>query len=169
MLVPTGHMNREHVIPRRLQYAVGDHGEADFISNKASTSCFRYTPQDSISFVYRSNHARPASPLQTVTESMKSDFEEDSVLPSYSSYGHCNYHPSLLDDPELIVGKHSTRIALLTFSSYMVKAVIFLYCFRDINKIFVSGYRLQLLIMSSHQISKKSSMISFVRNFPIYT
>lgn len=137
MLVPTAsHVNRDHVISRRLQFAVGDHGEADFISNKASTSCYRYTPQDPISFVYRSNHARPASPLQTVTESMKNDYEEDSILSPYLSYGHCNYHPSLLDDPELIVGKHSTRIALLTFSSYMVKVKIFSYLKLKLQSVF---------------------------------
>ncbi|EFX78779.1 hypothetical protein DAPPUDRAFT_53154 [Daphnia pulex] len=54
---------------------------------------------------------------------MKIDGEEGNIQTSCSNFGHFTYHPSLLDDPELIAGKHSTRIALLTFSSYMTSVI----------------------------------------------
>ncbi len=121
MLIPSGGINvsREHVNPRRVHYADGSHYEADFPLNKVSTSMFRCLSHDSVP--YRSGHARPASPLQVVAENI----DEDEVIASYSNFGQFTYHPSLLDDPELIAGKHSTRIALLTFSSYMVITFIY--------------------------------------------
>lgn len=81
-----------------------------------SCSFARCLPNDG---PYRMTQARPPSPLSTIKEP-KVDPEEMAQLPSLVA-SSATYHPSLLDDPELIAGKHSTRIALLTFSSYMVK------------------------------------------------
>lgn len=109
MLVPSGYAGRELVSSRRPHVTEGSHYEND--RSKVSTLVFRSHE--------RPSHIRSASPLQTL-ENMKIDNEELGPLTSFSNYGQFGYHPSLLDDPELIAGKHSTRIALLTFSSYMV-------------------------------------------------
>ena len=149
MLVPSRHVSRDHTA-RRVHYD-GNY-EADLLLSKTTTSIFRSLPHDSIPV--RSGHARPASPLQVVAESMKIDGDE--LLASHSAFGQFNYHPSLLDDPELIAGKHSTRIALLTFSSYMVMHYYnFLLMKMDHSFVF-AFYRHRLSITSSHLISKRN-------------
>ncbi|KAI9559057.1 hypothetical protein GHT06_015846 [Daphnia sinensis] len=111
MLVPSGYASRELVTPRRLHVSDGNYYENDRAS-KVST-IFRSHE--------RPHHIRPSSPLQMV-DNMKIDNEELGTQ-TLSNLGHLGYHPSLLDDPELIAGKHSTRIALLTFSSYMTSVI----------------------------------------------
>ncbi|KZS15779.1 putative CDK5 and ABL1 enzyme substrate 1 [Daphnia magna] len=113
MLVPSGYAGRELITPRRFHVTEGSHFENDRAS-KVSTVLFRSHD--------RPNHMRPSSPLQMM-ENMKIDNEELGIQTSFSNLGHFGYHPSLLDDPELIAGKHSTRIALLTFSSYMTSVI----------------------------------------------
>ncbi|XP_054711348.1 CDK5 and ABL1 enzyme substrate 2-like [Uloborus diversus] len=46
--------------------------------------------------------------------------ERDKILHGHQWYSHLQYHPYLLDDPELIAGKHST---LLVFSSYVTSVI----------------------------------------------
>ncbi|XP_057369535.1 CDK5 and ABL1 enzyme substrate 2-like isoform X1 [Daphnia carinata] len=111
MLVPSGNAGRELITPRRLHISEVNHYENDRAS-KVSTI---FRSHD------RPHHIRPSSPLQIV-ENMKIDNEELGPQ-TFSNLGHFGYHPSLLDDPELIAGKHSTRIALLTFSSYMTSVI----------------------------------------------
>lgn len=126
MLVPSGNIGREYATPRRPHFSDGIHYENDCYTNKTAASLFRTHD--------RSN--RPASPLQLM-ENMKIDGEEGNTQ-TYFNFGQFTYHPSLLDDPELIAGKHSTRIALLTFSSYMV--IFYFFKFGNYRNIKVMDY-----------------------------
>lgn len=105
MLVPSRYFGRD-TNARRLQ-STGDYCEAEPVPLRQSNVMSRCLHYDSAS---HRGAVRPASPL---AESAKPDAEEG-VVHLASNF---NYHPSLLDDPELIAGKHST---LLTFPSYMV-------------------------------------------------
>ncbi|XP_033227646.1 CDK5 and ABL1 enzyme substrate 2 isoform X4 [Belonocnema kinseyi] len=59
---------------------------------------------------HRNQHATESPPLSLTTDSKVFDWDEQSL----------QYNPNLLDDPELIAGKHRT---LLTFTSYMASVI----------------------------------------------
>ena len=116
MLVPSPHFLRADTSTsmRRL-HSVGEYIEVDPIKQHPPFSrCFSYDPSSSL----RSTQGRPVSPL-LMSESLKNDMDDAGIhaFQTHAHPQHLIYHPSLLDDPELIAGKHRT---LLTFPSYMV-------------------------------------------------
>ena len=114
MLVPSPHFLRTDLSMRRL-HSVGEYVEMDGCKQHPPFSrCFSYEPSPSL----RTAQGRPVSPLLG-SDSLKNDMD-DLAIHAFQSHAHPQhliYHPSLLDDPELIAGKHRT---LLTFPSYMV-------------------------------------------------
>ena len=114
LLIPSSHFIRDSCV-RRL-HSVGDCVEWEPHIHKYNSPFTRGFSGDSTAF----RSGRPASPLDA--ESQKIDVDDVGIFGSHSHiHTHLAYHPSLLDDPELIAGKHST---LLTFPSYMVRTYL---------------------------------------------
>ncbi|XP_066137895.1 CDK5 and ABL1 enzyme substrate 2 isoform X1 [Euwallacea fornicatus] len=77
----------------------------------ARTKVITWQPEHKWCFSYDPSSQRPAAP---VLSQSPPDLKEEALSSSLA------YHPHLLDDPELIAGKHRT---LLTFASYMTSVI----------------------------------------------
>ncbi|XP_043803113.1 CDK5 and ABL1 enzyme substrate 2 isoform X2 [Apis laboriosa] len=102
LLVPSRQFQKD----KKLHF--GDNETIEFIPNKHPivSRCLSYDTA-----THRTQHLTPESPpLSFNTDSKVYDWDEQSL----------QYNPNLLDDPELIAGKHRT---LLTFTSYMASVI----------------------------------------------
>ncbi|XP_043274509.1 CDK5 and ABL1 enzyme substrate 2 isoform X2 [Venturia canescens] len=105
LLVPSRQFQKDRKLP------IGDTEAIDFmhvVPNKhhVVSRCLSYD-----NAVLRPQHAAPESPpMSLVTEGKTFDWDDQCL----------QYNPNLLDDPELIAGKHRT---LLTFTSYMASVI----------------------------------------------
>ncbi|XP_006615757.1 CDK5 and ABL1 enzyme substrate 2 isoform X2 [Apis dorsata] len=102
LLVPSRQFQKD----KKLHF--GDNETIELIPNKHPivSRCLSYDTA-----THRTQHLTPESPpLSFNTDSKVYDWDEQSL----------QYNPNLLDDPELIAGKHRT---LLTFTSYMASVI----------------------------------------------
>ncbi|OAD58737.1 CDK5 and ABL1 enzyme substrate 1 [Eufriesea mexicana] len=102
LLVPSRQFQKD----KKLHF--NDNETIELIPNKhpVVSRCLSYDTA-----THRSQHLTPESPpLSFNTDSKAYDWDEQSL----------QYNPNLLDDPELIAGKHRT---LLTFTSYMASVI----------------------------------------------
>ncbi|KAK9299807.1 hypothetical protein QLX08_007303 [Tetragonisca angustula] len=102
LLVPSRQFQRD----KKLHFS--DNDAIELIPNKhpVVSRCLSYDTA-----THRAQHLTPESPpLSFNTDSKAYDWDEQSL----------QYNPNLLDDPELIAGKHRT---LLTFTSYMASVI----------------------------------------------
>ncbi|XP_033358242.1 CDK5 and ABL1 enzyme substrate 2 isoform X2 [Bombus vosnesenskii] len=102
LLVPSRQFQKD----KKLHFS--DNEAIELIPNKhpVVSRCLSYDTA-----TYRTQHLTPESPpLSFNADSKAYDWDEQSL----------QYNPNLLDDPELIAGKHRT---LLTFTSYMASVI----------------------------------------------
>ncbi|XP_026675629.1 CDK5 and ABL1 enzyme substrate 2 isoform X2 [Ceratina calcarata] len=102
LLVPSRQFQKE----KKLHFS--DNDTIELIPNKhpVVSRCLSYDTA-----THRAQHVTPESPPLSFTADSKAyDWDEQSL----------QYNPNLLDDPELIAGKHRT---LLTFTSYMASVI----------------------------------------------
>jgi hypothetical protein len=125
MLVPSRHFTRNDGVGAagsgRKLHSVGDYTEdlrVEFVPHKQHNAFVARCLSHDSSTLGRLSHGRPASPLSVEVPKMDVDDTSGGISSISLPSTHLSYHPSLLDDPELIAGKHST---LLTFPSYMVR------------------------------------------------
>lgn len=109
LLVPSKHSFRE----RKFYSSDYEFGDSPANKHHLVARCFSY---DAASH-RTSTHTVPASPPPPHSEGKCFDWDE-AVQLTHSPLPQ--YHPNLLDDPELIAGKHRT---LLTFTSYMTSVI----------------------------------------------
>ncbi|EEB19733.1 conserved hypothetical protein [Pediculus humanus corporis] len=111
LLVPSKHYFRD----RKLYSSDCEFGDSPASKHHLIARCFSYdsTTHKSTSFA---TSASPPPPLQH-SDGKSFDWDDTSSL-THSPLPQ--YHPHLLDDPELIAGKHRT---LLTFTSYMTSVI----------------------------------------------
>ncbi|XP_051153848.1 CDK5 and ABL1 enzyme substrate 2 isoform X2 [Leptopilina boulardi] len=103
LLIPS----RQFVREKKLLNNDNDVVDASFQAQKHHLVS-RYLSYDSTS--HRNQHVTESPPLSLTVDSKAFDWDEQIL----------QYNPNLLDDPELIAGKHRT---LLTFTSYMASVI----------------------------------------------
>ncbi|KAG8227570.1 hypothetical protein J437_LFUL000670, partial [Ladona fulva] len=105
----------EHHIPLS-GFPVGTSSSTAHIRHPVVARCFSYDAA-----AHRTTaHVVPASPPIQYTDKACFDWDEPTGNSLGASAPGSNYSPYLLDDPELIAGKHRT---LLTFTSYMTSVI----------------------------------------------
>ncbi|KAL0274239.1 UNVERIFIED_CONTAM: hypothetical protein PYX00_006713 [Menopon gallinae] len=109
LLVPSKHNFRE----RKFYSTDYELSDASAAKHHLVARCFSYDAASHRS----STHTAPVSPPPSYTEAKNFEWDETSSM-THSPIPQ--YHPHLLDDPELIAGKHRT---LLTFTSYMTSVI----------------------------------------------
>ncbi|CAH1183393.1 unnamed protein product [Phaedon cochleariae] len=136
---PTDHSHQSH--------------ESKRYPHVARTKVFTWQPK--MKWCYSYDHGTQRTTSHIITTPMPSDGKEDNVVKNYI------YHPALLDDPELIVGKHRT---LLTFTSYMTSVIDYVKpsdVKREINEKFRTKFpHIQLTLSKLRSIKREMRKIA---------